>query len=134
MAATTELRAELAGLLELLKRDTDTLERLLKTLDTEVSQPDAERPEEDAWFADRKAFLAMKQSLLAKYGGMWVAFANGRLIAASHSFDELMKSTAAVDPAVDLYVEQVKEEAFLEPPPFDADGVHEVYEDTGGLP
>ena len=134
MATTEQARNEVLGLLERLKQDSDALAKALQALVGEAGQPQAEHPVQKPPLSDREAFLSMKEKLLAEYGGMWVAFAQGRLIAASHSFDELMKSVATVDAAVDVYVEPVSEEAFLEPPPFDADGVHEIYEDSEGLP
>ncbi|MBM4038962.1 MAG: hypothetical protein FJ290_10660 [Planctomycetes bacterium] len=130
MAATKQALDELRGLVERLERDTGALKSALQALDAEADAPEAGQPAREADLADREAFLRMKESLLAEHRGEFVAFANGKLVAVSRSWDELLPSIQAMDPAVDVYVEQVNEEAFLEPPEFDVPGVFEVEDVT----
>lgn len=134
MAATGGVRDELLGLLERLRTDSDELRRLLQALDAAARQPDDGDPEEKAQFADREAFLRMKEALLAEYRGMFVAFANGQLVAAHRSLSELLQRLQAQSIQADVYIERVEEEAFLDPPEFECSGVHEIYDAAESLP
>ncbi len=134
MAATKQALDELRGLVERLEKDTGALRSALEALDAEVDAPEREQPEGKADLADREAFLRMKESLLAEHRGEFVAFANGKLIAVSHSWDELLPGIQAIDPAVQVYVEEVKEGAFLEPPEFDCPGIEVFPSDTESRP
>jgi len=137
-------RLILAELRELLKRrdalkeamDSDALQhlsprvalavaKLMGDLDR-VAAEVAERAPETARSADREAFLKMKDSLLADHRGMFVAFANGELVAARPSLDELHQGLAGLDAAIDVYIERVEDEAFLEPPELEDSGLHEL--------
>jgi len=125
-AGKEEVQDELLVLVEDMKKATDLLRRTSQTLHAKAHQPDSGHPEEKSGLTDREAFLRMKESLLAEHRGKFVAFANGRLIAASHSVEELSNRTRAVDHSVDVYIERVDDEAFLEPPEFQSSGVHEI--------
>ncbi len=134
MAATKQALDELRELVGRLERDAGALRSALEALDAEGDAAGGGRPEARADFADREAFLSMKETLLAEHRGEWVAFANGRLVAAARSLDDLLPATQAIDSAVDVYVEHVEERAFLDPPEFDCPGIEVFPSDTESRP
>lgn len=134
MATTEQARNEVLGLLERLKQDSDALAKALQAFVGEAGQPRAEPSEEKAPLTDREAFLRMKDKLLTEYRDMWVAFANGGLVAAAGSLDDLLPATQAIEPAVDVYVEHVEEKAFLDPPEFDCPEIEVFPGDTESRP
>lgn len=134
MAATGGVRDELVELLDLLRRDSDALRRVRQALYAWAEQPVAGHSKEQERSANREAFLSMKDSLLAQYRGMFVAFANGQLVAAHGSLSELLQRLRAQSIQADVYIERVEEEAFLDPPEFECSGVHEIYDAAESLP
>ena len=134
MAATKQAVDELRGLVERLEKDTGALRSALDALDAGADTSEGGPPAAKADFADREAFLRMKESLLVEHCGEWVAFANGELVAVSHSLEELLPSLQAIEPATDVYVERVEEEAFLDPPEFDCPGIDVLPDDAESRP
>ena len=126
MATAERARNEVLGLLDRLKQDSDALAKALHAFVAEADPPEAEESGRGARLTDQEAFLNMKESLLAEHRGKYVAFANGQLVAVGRSWAELLPSLQAIDPAVDVYVERVEEEAFLDAPEFDCPEVYEI--------
>jgi len=76
--------------------------------------------------SNREAFVRAQDRLLSECRGMYVAFAQGRLVAACAAFEDLMAQVQALHPSIDVYIDRVEEPAFHDPPVIEMGGLHEV--------
>jgi len=92
--------------------------------------PIEDEREEEVPVTDRESFFRMKARLLTLYRDKFVAFAGGRVVAASPSLEGLFEIVDAMAPRPEVCVERVDERAFEEPPFHVMTGIQEVGEAT----
>ena len=74
----------------------------------------------------------MRDWLRSHCKGMFVAFAQGSLVAKGSSFDSVIAEVEGNCPTGEVYVEVVDDEAFDEPAPIEMTGLQDVQEAAEG--